>query len=155
MFDHIPSALSMLSHLTTCPCQRTIAPTRKYFRICLEKSFSSFQFYIQVKGKWRGSKLARHVAQFSALLGAWYVGLSRVVEHKHHWSDVAVGFAVGGIYGALVVGTFKYFYLTKFLSTIIALCTRPPLKDLFTPTAVCPAHCQLQLEPRNSLGRNS
>ncbi|XP_063830832.1 putative phosphatidate phosphatase [Ostrinia nubilalis] len=61
-----------------------------------------FIFYIQVKGRWRGSKLLRHLAQFAALLGAWYVGLSRVVEHKHHWSDVAAGFLIGAMFAALV-----------------------------------------------------
>lgn len=58
---------------------------------------------MQVKGKWRGSKLLRHAVQYAVLLGAWYVGLSRVVDHMHHWSDVAVGFLVGALYGVLVV----------------------------------------------------
>ncbi|KAG6454859.1 hypothetical protein O3G_MSEX008895 [Manduca sexta] len=61
-----------------------------------------FILYIQVKGKWRGSKLLRHGVQYAALMGAWYVGLSRVVEHMHHWSDVGVGFLIGAAYAALV-----------------------------------------------------
>lgn len=61
-----------------------------------------FIFYLQVKCKWRGSKLLRHGVQFAAATGAWYVGLSRVVDHMHHWGDVAVGFVVGAVFGAIV-----------------------------------------------------
>ncbi|CAB3242436.1 unnamed protein product [Arctia plantaginis] len=61
-----------------------------------------FVLYIQVKGKWRGSKLLRHGMQFVVILAAWYVGLSRVVDHMHHWGDVAVGFAIGATYALLV-----------------------------------------------------
>ncbi|RVE46218.1 hypothetical protein evm_009108 [Chilo suppressalis] len=61
-----------------------------------------FICYIQVKGKWRHSKLLRHACQFIVLMGAWYTGLSRVVEHKHHWSDVGAGFLIGTTYAVLV-----------------------------------------------------
>lgn len=62
-----------------------------------------FIVYIQFKGRWRGSKLLRHAVQFFALMGAWYVGMTRVVENFHHWSDVGVGFFNGAIFGFLVV----------------------------------------------------
>ncbi|KPJ03210.1 Putative phosphatidate phosphatase [Papilio xuthus] len=65
-------------------------------------AFGAIIFYIQVKGKWRGSKLLRHGCQFAALIAAWYVGLSRVVDHMHHWSDVTVGFIVGFAFGAII-----------------------------------------------------
>ncbi|XP_028044127.1 putative phosphatidate phosphatase [Bombyx mandarina] len=61
-----------------------------------------FIFYVQVKGKWRGSKLLRHGVQYAVVIAAWYVGLSRVVEHMHHWSDVAAGFAIGATYAMLI-----------------------------------------------------
>ncbi|XP_050682692.1 putative phosphatidate phosphatase [Leptidea sinapis] len=69
-----------------------------------------FIMYIQVNAKWRGSKLMRHVAQFIIFLAAWYVGLSRVTDHMHHWSDVAVGFAAGA---AFAIITFVYIYKPK------------------------------------------
>ncbi|XP_073953295.1 putative phosphatidate phosphatase [Choristoneura fumiferana] len=59
--------------------------------------------YIQIKGKWRGSKLLRHGMQLAVFLAAWYVGLSRVVEHFHHWEDTAFGFFIGIVYGVLVI----------------------------------------------------
>ncbi|XP_049877035.1 putative phosphatidate phosphatase [Pectinophora gossypiella] len=61
-----------------------------------------FIFYLQTKCKWRGSKLLRHGVQYTVLLAAWYVGLSRVADHMHHWSDVAAGFAIGAVYAVLV-----------------------------------------------------
>lgn len=62
---------------------------------------------MQVKGKWRGSKLLRHGVQFVVLMGAWYVGLTRVQENYHHWSDVAVGYLIGAVFGVLVVSLLK------------------------------------------------
>ncbi|XP_047997080.1 putative phosphatidate phosphatase [Leguminivora glycinivorella] len=86
-------------------------PYLKDMRLSFFSAHSSFAMYaavffivyIQYKGRWRGSKLLRHAVQFFALLTAWYVGLTRIVENYHHWSDVAVGFINGAIFGFLVV----------------------------------------------------
>ncbi|CAH2235335.1 putative phosphatidate phosphatase [Pararge aegeria] len=94
----------------TCAGPNADVARLKDMRLSFPSAHSSFAmysavffiFYIQVKGKWRGSKLLRHGIQFAMLIGAWYVGLSRVVDHMHHWSDVAVGFAVGALYGVIV-----------------------------------------------------
>ncbi|XP_063366982.1 putative phosphatidate phosphatase [Cydia amplana] len=59
--------------------------------------------YLQLKCKWRGSKLLRHAVQFLVLLAALYVGLSRVVENFHHRDDVAIGFVIGAIAAVLVM----------------------------------------------------
>ncbi|XP_026495460.2 putative phosphatidate phosphatase [Vanessa tameamea] len=91
-------------------CTNTNAAQLKDMRLSFPSAHSSFAmytaiffiFYVQVKGRWRGSKLLRHGIQFAVLIAAWYVGLSRVVDHMHHWSDVAVGFAVGALYGVIV-----------------------------------------------------
>ncbi|XP_052743855.1 putative phosphatidate phosphatase [Bicyclus anynana] len=94
----------------TCVGVNADAARMKDMRLSFPSAHSSFAMYtavffilfIQVKGKWRGSKLLRHGIQFAVLIGAWYVGLSRVVDHMHHWSDVAVGFAVGALCGVVV-----------------------------------------------------
>jgi len=33
---------------------------------------------------------------------ALYVGFSRVADYKHHWTDVVVGFAFGGLVAVLM-----------------------------------------------------
>ncbi|XP_047997072.1 putative phosphatidate phosphatase [Leguminivora glycinivorella] len=62
-----------------------------------------YMIYLQLKCKWRGSKLLRHAVQFLTFLAALYVGLSRVVEHFHHRDDVAVGFVIGAVAAILTV----------------------------------------------------
>ncbi|KOB69513.1 Wunen [Operophtera brumata] len=47
-------------------------------------------------------RLRPHFYDFAVLVCAWYVGLTRVQEHYHHWSDVAVGYLIGAVYGVLV-----------------------------------------------------
>ncbi|XP_034835037.1 putative phosphatidate phosphatase [Maniola hyperantus] len=106
------STLNTLGYIQdfTCTGPEADAARLTNMRLSFPSAHSSFAmysavfliFYIQVKGKWRGSKLLRHGFQFAVLIGAWYVGLSRVVDHMHHWSDVAVGFAVGALYGIVV-----------------------------------------------------
>ncbi|XP_041984769.1 putative phosphatidate phosphatase [Aricia agestis] len=122
----IPSSSSQNAggYIQDFTCQGTDAARLKDMRLSFPSAHSSFAMYtavffilyVQVKGKWRGSKLLRHAAQFLALMGAWYVGLSRVVDHMHHWSDVAVGFAVGALYAVVV---FVYVLKpAKFASTV-------------------------------------
>ncbi|XP_038211395.1 putative phosphatidate phosphatase [Zerene cesonia] len=96
-----------------------------------------FIFYIQVKAKWRGSKLLRHVAQYAVLMAAWYVGLSRVVDHMHHWSDVAVGFAVGAAFAAL---TFIYVYAPNKRIRRESWITEPSTQPEMLPRPVLMTH---------------
>ncbi|CAK1584810.1 unnamed protein product [Parnassius mnemosyne] len=104
------SPLNALGYIQVYNCTGTNEAQINDMRLSFPSAHSSyamytavfFIMYIQVKGKWRGSKLLRHSAQFAALLGAWYVGLSRVTDHMHHWSDVAVGFLVGTSYAVVV-----------------------------------------------------
>ncbi|CAG5030051.1 unnamed protein product [Parnassius apollo] len=104
------SPLNALGYIQVYNCTGTNEEQIHDMRLSFPSAHSSFAMYtavffimyIQVKGKWRGSKLLRHLAQFAALLGGWYVGLSRVTDHMHHWSDVAVGFLVGTSYAVVV-----------------------------------------------------
>lgn len=104
------SPLNSLGYIQDYTCIETDPALLKDMRLSFPSAHSSFAmycaiffiFYIQVKGKWRGSKLFRHGVQYAVFLSAWYVGMSRVVEHMHHWSDVAVGFIIGAVYAVLV-----------------------------------------------------
>ncbi|XP_026320645.1 putative phosphatidate phosphatase [Hyposmocoma kahamanoa] len=108
------SELNLLGYIVDYTCNGTSDASKlKDMRLSFPSAHSSFAMYsaiffilyIQTKGKWSGSKLIRHVLQFAVLMAAWYVGLSRVVDHMHHWGDVAAGFAVGSGF-AFVVFTF-------------------------------------------------
>uniref|UniRef100_A0A8C4QPT6 Phospholipid phosphatase 1a n=1 Tax=Eptatretus burgeri TaxID=7764 RepID=A0A8C4QPT6_EPTBU len=90
-----------------------VADARKSF-YSGHSSFSSYTMiflalYLQVRMPWRGTRLLRPLLQFAAILGAFYVGLSRISDHKHHWSDVLTGFFQGTIVAMLVV-----FYVADF-----------------------------------------
>ncbi|XP_067889164.1 phospholipid phosphatase 1 isoform X2 [Heterodontus francisci] len=59
--------------------------------------------YLQARmvGDW--SRLLRPTLQFGLIATALYVGLSRVSDYKHHWSDVLTGLIEGAIVAILVV----------------------------------------------------
>ncbi|XP_053954197.1 putative phosphatidate phosphatase [Anastrepha ludens] len=58
--------------------------------------------YLQVALSTRGSKLLKHLLQFGFVMLAWYVALTRVNDHWHHWSDVLVGILIGTLFAWLV-----------------------------------------------------
>lgn len=104
------SPMNSLDYIQDYTCAGSNESRLKDMRLSFPSAHSSFAmycaiffiFYVQVKGKWRGSKLLRHGVQYAVLIAAWYVGLSRVVEHMHHWSDVAAGFLIGATYAIIV-----------------------------------------------------
>uniref|UniRef100_F7B3Z1 Phospholipid phosphatase 3 n=1 Tax=Equus caballus TaxID=9796 RepID=F7B3Z1_HORSE len=53
--------------------------------------------YLQARFTWRGARLLRPLLQFTLIMMAFYTGLSRVSDHKHHPSDVLAGFAQGAL----------------------------------------------------------
>lgn len=115
---NLTSPLNELGYIVDYTCQGTDANLIMIARLSFPSAHSSYAmytalyliFYIQVKAKWRGSKLLRHGVQFAIFMSAWYVGMSRVVDHKHHWSDVAAGFLNGTIIAVL---TFVYILKPK------------------------------------------
>ncbi|GAA6074701.1 phospholipid phosphatase 3 isoform X1, partial [Tachysurus ichikawai] len=54
-------------------------------------------FYLQSRFTWRGARLLRPLVQFTLLMMAFYTGLSRVSDHKHHPTDVLAGFVQGAL----------------------------------------------------------
>ncbi|KFW82044.1 Lipid phosphate phosphohydrolase 3, partial [Manacus vitellinus] len=60
-------------------------------------------FYLQARFTWKGARLLRPLLQFTLIMMAFYTGLSRVSDHKHHPTDVLAGFAQGALVAYCVV----------------------------------------------------
>lgn len=59
--------------------------------------------YIQARLKAEWARLVRPTIQFFLIATSVYVGLSRVSDYKHHWSDVFAGILQGAIVAVLTV----------------------------------------------------
>ncbi|XP_029016697.1 phospholipid phosphatase 1-like [Betta splendens] len=59
--------------------------------------------YIQARLRARWSRLLRPTIQFFLIATAVYVGLSRVSDYKHHWSDVLAGLLQGAAVAVFTV----------------------------------------------------
>lgn len=68
---------------------------------------SRLQLYLQARFTWRGARLLRPLLQFTLIMMAFYTGLSRVSDHKHHPSDVLAGFAQGALVACCIVSSFS------------------------------------------------
>ncbi|XP_014883792.1 lipid phosphate phosphohydrolase 1-like [Poecilia latipinna] len=71
--------------------------------------FLSLYLQARMRSKW--SRLLRPTLQFFLIATAVYVGLTRVSDYKHHWSDVCVGLLQGGL-----VAVFTVFCVSNFFS---------------------------------------
>ncbi|XP_045501908.1 putative phosphatidate phosphatase [Colias croceus] len=58
--------------------------------------------YLEKRMVWRGTRVIRHVLQFSAVMLSWFTALSRVSDYKHHWSDVLAGYSLGLTFAVVV-----------------------------------------------------
>lgn len=59
--------------------------------------------YLQLRVRWKGSKLLKHFLQLLCLLTAWFTAMSRISDYKHHWSDVLAGSFLGIVSSLVVV----------------------------------------------------
>ncbi|CAG7723108.1 unnamed protein product [Allacma fusca] len=73
-------------------------------------SFSAFAMlyiaiFVQVKvqvGRNATLRLFKHGFQLAVILLSYFTGLSRVMDNKHHWSDVLAGALIGSITAAII-----------------------------------------------------
>lgn len=80
-------------------------------RLSFYSGHSSFSMYCmlflalylqsRMKGDW--ARLLRPTIQFALVASSVYVGLSRVSDYKHHWSDVLTGLLQGAAMAILIV----------------------------------------------------
>ncbi|XP_048874808.1 phospholipid phosphatase 1 isoform X2 [Brienomyrus brachyistius] len=66
--------------------------------------------YVQARLQTEWARLLRPTIQFFLIAAAVYVGLSRVSDYKHHWSDVLVGLIQGALMAILVVAFVSDFF---------------------------------------------
>lgn len=88
-----------------CSAQGTSDRMLKEMRLSFPSGHSSFTFYtmvyitfyLQSRMTYKGSTLLRHFLQFLLIMMAWFTGLSRISDYKHHWFDVLAGSLLGSI----------------------------------------------------------
>ncbi|KAM3868101.1 phospholipid phosphatase 1-like [Diretmus argenteus] len=76
--------------------------------------------YIQARLTSEWARLLRPTIQFFLISTALYVGLSRVSDYKHHWSDVLAGLLQGAVVSVLTV----FFVSDFFKQPVDAVATR-------------------------------
>ncbi|XP_028902329.1 phospholipid phosphatase 3 [Ornithorhynchus anatinus] len=89
--------------------------------------------YLQARLTWRGARLLRPLLQFTLIMMAFYTGLSRVADHKHHPTDVLAGF----IQGALVAGCIVFFVSDLFKAKTTFSLPPPTLRrEILSPVDI-------------------
>nr|XP_042713466.1 phospholipid phosphatase 1 isoform X3 [Chrysemys picta bellii] len=99
-----------LGYIENFPCQGDKVQVNEG-RLSFYSGHSSFSMYCmlflalylqaRMKGDW--ARLVRPTVQFGLIAASIYVGLSRVSDYKHHWSDVLTGLLQGAVVAVLIV----------------------------------------------------
>ncbi|XP_015340429.1 phospholipid phosphatase 3 isoform X1 [Marmota marmota marmota] len=89
--------------------------------------------YLQARFTWRGARLLRPLLQFTLIMMAFYTGLSRVSDHKHHPSDVLAGFAQGALVACCIVFFVSDLFKTK---TTLSLPSPAIRKEILSPVDI-------------------
>ncbi|OCT84876.1 hypothetical protein XELAEV_18023034mg [Xenopus laevis] len=96
------------------------------------KVMEARKFYLQSRFTWKGARLLRPLLQFTLLMMAFYTGLSRVSDHKHHPSDVLAGFVQGALVAYCIV-----FYVSDLFKTPKKSCTPTTIKkEILSPVDI-------------------
>ncbi|XP_018592274.1 phospholipid phosphatase 1 isoform X2 [Scleropages formosus] len=66
--------------------------------------------YVQARLQAEWARLLRPTIQFFLIAASVYVGLSRVSDYKHHWSDVLTGLIQGALMAVLIVAFVSDFF---------------------------------------------
>ncbi|XP_015704199.1 phospholipid phosphatase 1 isoform X1 [Coturnix japonica] len=121
-----------LGYIENFPCQGDKARINEG-RLSFYSGHSSFSMYCmlflalylqaRMKGDW--ARLVRPTIQFGLIAASIYVGLSRVSDYKHHWSDVLTGLIQGALVAILIV-----VYVSDFFK--VRGCTFQPKEDSHT-----------------------
>ncbi|XP_042681523.1 phospholipid phosphatase 1 isoform X1 [Centrocercus urophasianus] len=121
-----------LGYIENFPCQGDKAKINEG-RLSFYSGHSSFSMYCmlflalylqaRMKGDW--ARLVRPTIQFGLIAASIYVGLSRVSDYKHHWSDVLTGLIQGALVAILIV-----VYVSDFFK--VRGCTFQPKEDSHT-----------------------
>ncbi|XP_008305329.1 phospholipid phosphatase 3 isoform X2 [Cynoglossus semilaevis] len=124
-FSTIDCSLGYITNYTCTGNESDVQEARKSF-FSGHASFSMFTmlylaFYLQSRFTWRGARLLRPLLQFTLLMMAFYTGLSRVSDHKHHPTDVLAGFVQGALVAYCIV-----FYVSDLFKPRVKLVTPPP-----------------------------
>ncbi|XP_048395242.1 phospholipid phosphatase 3 isoform X2 [Stegostoma tigrinum] len=88
-------------------------------------------FYLQARFTWRGGRLLRPLLQFTLVMMAFYTGLSRVSDHKHHPTDVLAGFVQGAL-----VAYFIAFYVSNLFKPKMKVPPPPVRREIITPVDI-------------------
>ncbi|XP_030290027.1 phospholipid phosphatase 3 isoform X2 [Sparus aurata] len=124
-FSTIDCSLGYITNYTCTGSESDVQEARKSF-FSGHASFSMFTmlylaFYLQSRFTWRGARLLRPLLQFTLLMMAFYTGLSRVSDHKHHPTDVLAGFVQGALVAYCIV-----FYVSDLFKPRVKPATPPP-----------------------------
>ncbi|KAL7871902.1 hypothetical protein SRHO_G00068850 [Serrasalmus rhombeus] len=135
-YTRINCSLGYITEYTCLGDQSKVQEARKSF-FSGHASFSMFTmlylaFYLQSRFTWRGARLLRPLLQFTLLMMAFYTGLSRVSDHKHHPTDVLAGFVQGALVAYCIV-----FYVSDLFKPKMKSATPPPspIKKELLPSA--------------------
>uniref|UniRef100_A0A4W4F4Z3 Phosphatidic acid phosphatase type 2/haloperoxidase domain-containing protein n=1 Tax=Electrophorus electricus TaxID=8005 RepID=A0A4W4F4Z3_ELEEL len=87
-----------------------------FYRLSFYSGHASFSMYcmlflalyVQSKMKAEWARLLRPTLQFFLIAASLYVGLSRISDYKHHWSDVLTGFIQGAIVAVFTVSNLQF-----------------------------------------------
>ncbi|XP_067370732.1 phospholipid phosphatase 3 isoform X2 [Channa argus] len=135
-FTLIDCSLGYITNYTCTGEDSNVQEARKSF-FSGHASFSMYTmlylaFYFQSRFTWRGARLLRPLLQFTLLMMAFYTGLSRVSDHKHHPTDVLAGFVQGALVAYCIV-----FYVSDLFKPRVKPATPPPspIKKELLPSA--------------------
>ncbi|XP_036377576.1 phospholipid phosphatase 3 isoform X2 [Megalops cyprinoides] len=135
-FSTINCSMGYITEYTCQGIESKVTEARKSF-FSGHASFSMYTmlylaFYLQSRFTWRGARLLRPLLQFTLLMMAFYTGLSRVSDHKHHPTDVLAGFAQGALVAYCIV-----FYVSDLFKPKAKTATPPPspIKKELLPSA--------------------
>ncbi|KAJ4943291.1 hypothetical protein JOQ06_005794 [Pogonophryne albipinna] len=124
-FSTIDCSMGYITNYTCTGDESDVQEARKSF-FSGHASFSMFTmlylaFYLHSRFSWRGARLLRPLLQFTLLMMAFYTGLSRVSDHKHHPTDVLAGFVQGALVAYCIV-----FYVSDLFKPRVKPATPPP-----------------------------